>query len=136
MELNHDSNYNGKWIKKILISIDKQIYSDETLEIKISCDGNRFLTCKLKIKLYMNKYNVYQFKCLISVSGQTIYLIGQINACLTFNKSINVHVHKNINHIKDICPKVNETSYGAFLDDSDIKDKQKIESVVSLFITN
>ena len=45
MGANH--NFNNKVIKRILIAIDDQKYSDETLEIKLSFDGNDFSTCKL-----------------------------------------------------------------------------------------
>ena len=126
-------NLNNKIIKRILIGIDDQKYSDETLEIKLSFDGNDFSTCQLTKILNLGRNNVYDLKCFVPVNGQTIYLNVQINACLTLNQSINSHIHKYSNPVNDICPNhlliptKNEISYGTYLGDP---------SVVSLFISD
>ena len=55
MAANH--NFNNKVIKRILIAINDQKYSEETLEIKLSFDGNDFSTYQLtKMLNFIRKY--------------------------------------------------------------------------------
>ena len=96
-----DDILEGKILQRIMIAIEKQYYSDDTMNILL--DGNNYILKKIG---YIGNQNIYDIECHNKISCNSV----KFKICDKINSSYYIHRGFSIipedigyNHINEIC---------------------------------